>query len=198
MAKLKMARIIVIGRLTKDVELRYTQGGEPMAVASFSIAENKKFKKEGQPEASFWDCVAFRGKAEFIAKYFKKGSKVVVDGIAEDESYVTREGVKKTVKRITVDDVEFADSKGGDGTASGTAQPVQNATQAPQTQAPQTPVQTQTPAPAQQRAVSSKARATKPAASAPAPAPAPAPQAIMPQQSAFMNVEGFDLNFVNQ
>lgn len=194
MAKLKMARTIIIGRLTKDVELRYTQGGEPMAVASFSIAENKKHKKEGQPEASFWDCVAFREKAEFIAKYFRKGSKMVVDGIGEDETYVTKDGVKKTVKRVTVEYVDFADSKGGDGTASGTAQPVQNATQTPQTPA-QTPVQTQTPAPAQQKAVSSKARATKPAA--PAPAPAPAPQAIMPQQSAFMNVEGFDLNFVN-
>lgn len=188
-----MARIIIIGRLTKDVELRYTQGVEPMAVASFSVAENKKHKKEGQPEASFWDCVAFREKAEFIAKYFRKGSKVVVDGIGEDETYVTKDGVKKTVKRVTVDNVEFADSKGGDGTASGTAQPVQNATLTPQTPA-QTPVQTPAPAPAQQKAVSSKSRATKPAA----PAPAPAPQAIMPQQSAFMDVGGFELPFVNQ
>ena len=200
-----MAKLYLVGRLTKDVELRYTQGANSIAIASFSVAVGKRYKKEGQPEASFWECTAFGGKAEFIAKYFGKGSRIILDGIIEDENYMTKDGVNKTVKRVTVVDVDFGDTKNSSGgtaqvTEQAVTQPVQsqptqptNTRQtftrqvAPQPQANTVSNQTSVQAPK----TATKSRVTKPAAQASAQSQ-PIPQAVNAQQAAFMQVSDFD------
>jgi single-strand DNA-binding protein len=71
-------KVILIGRLTRDPEVRYTQGAEPMAIARYSLAVNRRFKKEGQPEADFLNCVAFGRNGEFAEKFLKKGMQMAV------------------------------------------------------------------------------------------------------------------------
>ena len=161
----KEMKIYGLCRLTKDAEVRYSQGAQPMAIASFSIACQRKFRREGEPEADFFDCVAFGGKAEFISKYFRKGSRAFIEGDLRNDNYVNKEGVKVYRNRLYVEEIDFADSK-GDNTATA---PV-----APQAQAPvQAQAQQRAAAPAQTR----QAAAPKAPAQAYAQAPAPAPAA---------------------
>ncbi|MCR4991964.1 MAG: single-stranded DNA-binding protein, partial [Lachnospiraceae bacterium] len=88
----KTMKIYGLVRLTKDAEVRYSQAAQPMAIASFSVAAPRKFRKEGEPEADFFECVAFGGKAEFISKYFKKGSRAFIEGDLRNDNYVNKEG----------------------------------------------------------------------------------------------------------
>lgn len=75
-----MNKVILMGRLTKDPDIRYSQGEKSTAVARFSLAVDRKFKQEGQPTADFINCLAFGKRAEFIEKYCRKGTKLVVEG----------------------------------------------------------------------------------------------------------------------
>ena len=75
-----MNKVILMGRLTRDPELKYTKGAEPMAVANFSLAVNRRFKKSGEQEVDFISCVAFGKNAEFVSKYFHKGQLVSIVG----------------------------------------------------------------------------------------------------------------------
>jgi len=102
-----MNRVILIGRLTKDPEIR-TSGN--YTIASFSIAVDRKFKRDGEPEADFFNCTAFNKTAEFIEKYCKKGTKMVVEGRIQNDNY-EKDGVKHYGVKIMVDSLEFAESK---------------------------------------------------------------------------------------
>ena len=87
-----MNKVILMGRLTRDPEVRYSND---LAVATFSIAVDRRFKKEGQPEADFFDCTAFRKTAEFIEKYLHKGTKVVLDGELQNDNYTNKNYERK-------------------------------------------------------------------------------------------------------
>ena len=106
-----MNRVIMMGRLTRDPEVRYGQGQNGTAVASLSIAVDRRFKRDGDPDADFFDCTAFGKQAEFAEKYLKKGVKVVIEGRLQNDNYTNKEGQKVYSTRIIVDELEFAESK---------------------------------------------------------------------------------------
>ena len=106
-----MNKVILMGRLTKDPEMRYSQAAEPVAVARFSLAVDRRFKRDGEPDADFINCVAFRRSAEFIEKYFRKGMRVLVEGRIQVRSW-EKEGVKQWSTEVLVEEQYFADSKG--------------------------------------------------------------------------------------
>lgn len=106
-----MNKIILCGRLTKDPEVRYSQGATPTAVARLSLAVNRKWKREGEPDADFFNCTAFKGQAEFIEKYLKKGSKVLISGRAQNDNYTNKDGQKVYAVNIMIEEIEFAESK---------------------------------------------------------------------------------------
>lgn len=103
-----MNKAILMGRLTKDPEVRYTNGGK--TIGSFSIAVDRRFKSEGQPEADFFTCVTFGKQAEFVEKYLKKGTKILLSGQIQNNNY-EKDGVKHYNTQIVVDEIEFAESK---------------------------------------------------------------------------------------
>ena len=102
--------VAMMGRLTKDPEVRYTQGQTQMAIANFSLAVDRRFKRENEPDADFFNCSAFGKTAEFIEKYCKKGTKLVIQGRLQNDSY-EKDGQKKTITKIIVEQTEFAESK---------------------------------------------------------------------------------------
>lgn len=101
--------IVLMGRLCKDAEVRYSQAGT--AVGTYSIAVDRRFKREGEPEADFFDCVAFGKAAEFAGKYFKKGMRICVSGRVEIDTYEAKDGTKRKSTRVMIDNQEFAQSK---------------------------------------------------------------------------------------
>jgi single-strand DNA-binding protein len=105
-----MNKVILLGRLTKDPEVRYTQGNNT-AVCSFSLAVNRRFKQEGQPDADFINVVAWAKTAEFVGKYFTKGQQVAVVGKIQTRNYDDKEGKKISVTEVVAEEVYFADSK---------------------------------------------------------------------------------------
>ena len=106
-----MNKVILIGRLTKDVELRYTQTNNT-AVASFSLAVNRKFVKSGEErQADFINIVAWNKTAEFCSKYFKKGQQVAVVGRIQTRNYDDDKGQKHYVTEVVAEEVYFGDSK---------------------------------------------------------------------------------------
>lgn len=103
-------RIILIGRLTRDPELRYTQSG--VAVASFTLAVNRNFKNaQGENEADFIDIVVWRGQAEHCANYLGKGRLVALEGRLQVRTYETQEGQKRKVAEVVADSVKFLEKK---------------------------------------------------------------------------------------
>ena len=107
-----MNKVILIGRLTKDPEVRYSQGEKPMAIASYSLAVDRMFKRDGEPSADFINCKAFGKQGEFAEKYLRKGMKIAVTGHIQTGSYTNRDGVKVYTTDVVVEEVEFAESKG--------------------------------------------------------------------------------------
>ena len=107
-----MNKIILMGRLTRDPEVRYSQSGETQnTVAKFSLAVGRKIKREGEPEADFFNCVTFGKQAEFVERYLKQGSKVLVTGRVSNDNYTNKEGNKVYSVQITLEEIEFAESK---------------------------------------------------------------------------------------
>ena len=104
-----MNKTILMGRLTKDVELRQTASGTP--VASFTMAVNRRFAKEGQQDADFINCVAWRQQAEFISKYFHKGNMIAIIGNLQSRSWEGEDGKKQYVTEVIVDEVYFTGEK---------------------------------------------------------------------------------------
>ena len=103
-----MNKVILMGRLTKDVDIRTS--GE-MVIGKFSIAVDRKFKKENEPTADFLNCVAFQSTAENISKFFSKGSKIAIVGHIQTGSYTNREGQKVYTTDIIVDEFFFVESR---------------------------------------------------------------------------------------
>lgn len=106
-----MNKVILMGRLTRDPEVRYSQGASQTAVARFSIAVDRRFKREGEPEADFFNCTAFGKQAEFIEHYLRKGVKVVTSGRVQNENYTNKDGQTVYSVRVIVEEIEFAESK---------------------------------------------------------------------------------------
>lgn len=114
-----MNKVILMGRLTREPEVRYSQGASQTAVARFTLAVDRRFKREGEPTADFFDCTAFGRQAEFIERYLHKGVRVVVCGSIQNNNYTNRDGQMVYSVRIVVDEVEFAESKSASGTGEG-------------------------------------------------------------------------------
>ena len=106
-----MNKVILMGRLTRDPEIRYSQGATATAVGRFSIAVDRRFKREGQPEADFFNCTTFGKTSEFVEKYLHQGTKVVVCGHIQNDNYTNKNGEKVYSVQIMVDEIEFAESK---------------------------------------------------------------------------------------
>lgn len=103
---------IGIGRLTRDPEVRYTQGAEPLCIAKYTLAIDRKIKRDGEPAADFIPCVALGRNAEFAEKYLRKGMKIYVEGRLQTGSYTNREGQKVYTTDIIIESQEFCESKG--------------------------------------------------------------------------------------
>lgn len=106
-----MNKVILMGRLTRDPEVRYSQGASQTSVARFSIAVDRRFKREGEPDADFFNCTAFGKQAEFIERYLHKGTKIVLSGRVQNDNYTNKEGQMVYSVRVMVDEIEFAESK---------------------------------------------------------------------------------------
>ena len=104
-----MNKVIMMGRLTRDPEVSSSASGT--AFARFSIAVDRRFKREGEPDADFFNCTSFGKQAEFVERYLKKGTKVVVSGRIQNDNYTNKEGQKVYSVRIMVEEIEFAESK---------------------------------------------------------------------------------------
>lgn len=105
-----MNKYLGLGRLTADPEVRYGQG-ENSGVARFTLATDRKFKREGEPTADFIRCVAFGRQAEFCEKYLRQGTKIAIVGRIQTGSYTDRNGNKVYTTDIVVEEIEFAESK---------------------------------------------------------------------------------------
>ena len=106
-----MNRVILMGRLTKDPDIRYSQGEKSTAIARFTLAVDRKFKQDGQPTADFINCLAFGKRAEFVEKYCRKGTKLVVEGSWQTGNYTNKDGNKAYTNDCLVESCEFAESK---------------------------------------------------------------------------------------
>ena len=128
MANFNFNKVILGGRLTADPELKKTQNGD-ISVCSFTIAVNRRARANEQPQADFINCVAWRQQAEFLSKYFRKGSSVCVVGSIQNRTWTDNQGAKRYATDVVVDEIQFVDSK-SDGPARD-----YTAEQAPQTPA---------------------------------------------------------------
>lgn len=109
-----MNKVILLGRLTKDPDVRYTQSENMLAIARYTLAVDRRFKKEGQPSADFINCVAFGKSAEFAEKYMTKGRLFGVIGRIQTRNYDNDKKEKVYVTEVVVEEQYFADSKKDD------------------------------------------------------------------------------------
>lgn len=118
-----MNRVILMGRLTRDPEIRYTQGENSMAIARFTVAVDRRGRRNqdsgDQQTADFIGCTAFGRTAEFIQKYFNQGRRILLQGRIQTGSYTNKDGQRVYTTDVIVDDAEFCDSKNGDGNTMG-------------------------------------------------------------------------------
>ena len=112
-----------MGRLTRDPEVRYSQGENATAIARYTIAVDRRYKKEGDASADFIGCVAFGKLGEFAEKYLRKGTKVVVTGRIQTGSYTNKDGQKVYTTDVVVEENEFAESKRSDDNAPASSAP---------------------------------------------------------------------------
>ena len=106
-----MNKVVLMGRLTRDPEVRYSQGENPLAIARFTLAVDRRFRRDGEQTADFINCVVFGRSAEFAEKYFRQGMRVSVSGRIQTGSYTNRDGVKVYTTEVVVEEQEFAESK---------------------------------------------------------------------------------------
>ena len=117
-----MNKVILMGRLTRDPEVRYTQGENQMAIARYTLAVDRRFNRGNSNDentADFIPCVAFNKAGEFAEKYFRKGTKIAVSGRIQTGSYTNKDGVKVYTTEVIVDDQEFAESKNNSSNSDG-------------------------------------------------------------------------------
>lgn len=122
-----MNKVILMGRLTRDPEVRYTSGQDNLCIARYTLAVDRKFRQNNENTADFIPCVAFGKSGEFVEKYFKQGMRVTVSGRIQTGSYTNAEGRKVYTTEVIIEEQEFAESK------SSTAPATQEQTPPPQT-----------------------------------------------------------------
>ena len=106
-----MNKVILIGRLTRDPDVRYSQAEESVAVARYTLAVNRRFHRDGEQAADFVSCVAFGKQGEFAEKYLRQGIKIAITGRIQTGSYTNRDGQKVYTTDVVVEEQEFAESK---------------------------------------------------------------------------------------
>lgn len=106
-----MNKVLLMGRLTKEPEVRYSKGSEPVAVAKYTLAVNRRFKHQGEPEANFINCIAFGKLGEFAEKYFKKGQLISIVGRLQVRSWNDQEGQKRWSTDVIIEEQYFAENK---------------------------------------------------------------------------------------
>lgn len=109
-----MNKVILMGRLTRDPEVRYSQGAEPLAIARYTLAVDRRGRRDangGDQTADFIQCVSFGRTAEFAEKYFKQGTKIAISGRIQTGSYTNKDGNKVYTTEVVVEEQEFAESK---------------------------------------------------------------------------------------
>lgn len=114
-----MNKVILIGRLTRDPEVRYSQGETPLAIARYTLAVDRKFRREEEQSADFISCVAFGKMGEHVEKYYYQGLKVAVTGRIQTGSYINKDGVKVYTTEVVVEEQEFVESKGSNDKSQG-------------------------------------------------------------------------------
>ena len=106
-----MNKVILMGRLTRDPEVRYSAGENSLAIARYTLAVDRRFKRDGEATADFISCVAFGRAAEFAERYFRQGIRIVVSGRIQTGSYTNKDGVRVYTTEVIVEDQEFAESR---------------------------------------------------------------------------------------
>ena len=104
-----MNKVILMGNLTRDPEIRYSQGENSLAIARFSIAVNRRFSRQGDTDTDFFNCTAFGKQAEFVEKYFKQGSRMLLTGRVQNDNYTNKNGERVYSVQIMADEIEFAE-----------------------------------------------------------------------------------------
>jgi single stranded DNA-binding protein (ssb) len=104
-------KVILMGRLTREPEVRYSTGEKPMAIAKYTLAIDRKYKRDGEPTADFINCTVFGKSAEFVEKYFHQGTKIAITGRIQTGSFTNKEGQKVFTTTVVVEEQEFAESK---------------------------------------------------------------------------------------
>jgi len=107
-----MNKVVLLGRLSKDPEIRYSQAAEPMCIARYTLAVSRRFKREGEPDADFIQCVAFGKQGEFIERFFKKGMQIAISGRITVRSWDDQSGQRRWTTEVIVEDHEFTEPKG--------------------------------------------------------------------------------------
>ena len=125
-----MNKVILMGRLTRDPEVRYSAGENALAIARYTLAVDRRFRRDGEATADFISCVVFGRGAEFAEKYLRQGIKIAVSGRIQTGSYTNREGQKVYTTEVVVEDQEFAESKSASDNYAA-SQPRQSAAPAP-------------------------------------------------------------------
>ena len=128
-----MNKVILMGRLTRDAEIRYSQGESATAIARFSLAVDRRFRRDGDEQnTDFINCVAFGKTAEFLERFGRKGTKFVLEGRIQTGSYTNKDGNKVYTTEVVVENQEFAESKASASNNEGGFQPqAQSAPTAP-------------------------------------------------------------------
>ena len=117
-----MNKVILMGRLTRDPEVRYSQGENASAVARYTLAVDRRFKRDGEQSADFINCVAFGRTAKFAERYLRQGVKIAVTGRIQTGSYTNRDGVKVYTTDVVIEEQEFAESKAASGASNSSYQ----------------------------------------------------------------------------
>ena len=106
-----MNKVVLVGRLTRDPEVRYSQGDSATAVARYTLAVDRRFKRDNEPVADFIPCVVFGRSAEFVEKYFRQGMRISISGRIQTGSYTNKAGMKVYTTEVIIEEQEFAESK---------------------------------------------------------------------------------------
>ena len=113
-----MNKVVLMGRLTRDPEVRYSQGENALAIARYTLAVDRRFKRDGEQSADFINCVVFGKSAEFTERYFRQGMRITVCGRIQTGSYTNKDGVKVYTTEVVVEEQESAESKNASGAQS--------------------------------------------------------------------------------
>lgn len=116
-----MNKVVLIGRLTREPDIRFTNGAEPMTIARYTLAVDRRIRKEGEVSADFISCIAFGKNAEFAEKYLSKGIKIAIEGRIQTGSYTKQDGTKVFTTDVVIESQEFVERKGEAGQQTGTA-----------------------------------------------------------------------------